>query len=579
MKVYKGLSVSSGTGIGKAFPVQTSAINVECRTISPSEKEDGWSRFVKAQADAVASLQDSLTTDDKEQREIFETHLLMLSDPDFTSIVKADYDSSSYCIEFIVHKQVEEFASKLLEARNEFLTERANDIRDAWNRVLSLLTGVSTSLGEIPSGAVIIAENLKPSDALQLADKDIAGIVTRDGGAGSHLAILSRGYGIPLVSGIENPLSLFATDELLIVNGTAGTVTASPDDETLASARSAAQAEQDALRRRTSFKDKPCLTKDGQRITLLANIGSTQEAELAVNEGADGIGLFRTEFLTIAGGDFSEEAQFRAYKAVLRTMGERLVTIRTLDIGGDKKAEDASLSTGNEANPLLGWRAVRYCLDNTEIFKTQLRALLRASAYGNLRIMIPMITTPAEVKAVKAIIAEVRQELTESGNEDWKNALTTGRSEISAGIMVETPAAALTADLLAAESGFFSIGSNDLTQYTMCVDRENEKVAGLFSEFQPAVRSLIRSTAQAAAQKQIPLCVCGEFAGKKEGALWLAGNGITTLSVSPLHINELKEVFSKLTYAEICEAAGKTQSIPDAAEAEALMAALIQKAS
>lgn len=576
MKVYKGLSVSPGIGIGKAFPLHTSEICVSCKTISPDEKEDGWNRFVKAQADAVAALETALKTDDDEQREIFQTHLLMLSDPDFTSIVKADYDAASYCIEYAVYKQVEEFASKLAAAGNEFLTERANDIRDAWNRVLSLLTGISASIGDIPEGAVIVAENLKPSDALQLADKTVAAIVTRDGGAGSHLAILSRGYGIPLVSGIENPFSVFTADELLIVDGTSGTVTATPDEQTLSAALVRAQAEHAANERRAAFKDKTCQTKDGQRITLYANIGSTEEAELAVNEGADGIGLFRTEFLTIAGGDFSEEAQFAAYKKVLQTMGDRLVTIRTLDIGGDKKASDKALSTGDEANPLLGWRAVRYCLDNPEVFKTQLRALYRASQYGNLRIMIPMITTVAEVRAVKALITEVQNELT-NGRSD--NSTAPDFSKVNVGIMVETPAAALTADLLADECGFFSIGSNDLTQYTMCVDRENEKVAGLFNEFAPAVRCLIENTARAAAQKQIPLCVCGELAGTPEGALYLAGNGITTLSVSPSHICELKELFSKLTYAELCEMTEKAKAIPDAAETKALFTSLIQHAS
>lgn len=576
MKVYKGLSVSPGTGTGKAFPIHTSEICVSCKTISADEKEDGWNRFVKAQADAVSALETSLSTDDDEQREIFQTHLLMLSDPDFTSIVKTDYDNASYCIEYALYKQVEEFALKLEEAGNEFLTERANDIRDAWNRVLSILTGISTSIGEIPEGVVIVAENLKPSDALQFAGKKIAGIVTRDGGAGSHLAILSRGYGIPLVSGIDDPLSLFPTDEMLIVDGSSGIVTASPDKATLAAAQAKALEEQAAILRRAAFKDKHCLTKDGQRITLYANIGSTQEAEFALNEGADGIGLFRTEFLTIAGGDFSEEAQFSAYKAVLQTMGDRLVTIRTLDIGGDKKASGKALSTGDEANPLLGWRAVRYCLDNPEVFKTQLRALYRASQYGNLRIMIPMITTVAEVRAVKALIAEVQNELT-NGRSD--NTIASDFSKVNVGIMVETPAAALTADLLADECGFFSIGSNDLTQYTMCVDRENEKVACLFNEFAPAVRSLIGNTARAAAQKQIPLCVCGEFAGTPEGALWLVGNGITTLSVSSSHICELKELFSKLTYAEICKMAETAKTIPDAAEAKSLFTSLIQHAS
>ncbi|MBQ0168058.1 MAG: phosphoenolpyruvate--protein phosphotransferase [Treponema sp.] len=570
MNIYKGLSVSPGTGIGKVFHVSTSDITVACRTISSDEKEDGWNRFEKAQTDAVASLTESLKTDDKEQREIFETHLLMLSDPDFTSIVKADYDAASYCIEYAVYKQVEEFASKLAEAGNEFLTERANDIRDAWGRVLSLLTGVSASLGDVPPHAVIVAENLKPSDALKLADKDVAGIVTRDGGAGSHLAILSRAYRIPLVSGIENPLSLFAADETLIVDGSAGKVVSHPDEETLAFYKTAEENERKAILRREAFKNKPCMTKDGHKITLFANIGSPEEAEFAFIEGADGIGLFRTEFLTIAGGDFSEEAQFTAYKNVLQIMGDRLVTIRTLDIGGDKVSGDKSLSTGDEANPLLGWRAIRYCLDNTEVFKTQLHALYRASVYGNLRIMIPMITSVAEVKAVKRLISEVKQELT-TGRLHYKD-------DVPVGIMVETPAAAITADLLAEESAFFSIGSNDLTQYTICVDRENEKVAGLFNEFAPAVRGLIGNTAQAAARKQIPLCVCGEFAGKSEGALWLTGKGITTLSVSPSRITELKELFSKLTLVEINEAAEKTETIADAAEAEALFSSLINNA-
>ncbi len=574
MKVYKGLSVSPGTGIGKAFPVHTSDICVAQKPVSADEKADGWSRFETARSDAVAALESSLKTDDDEQREIFQTHLLMLSDPDFVSLIKSDYDAASYCIEYSVYKKVEEFAHQLEAAGDAFLTERANDIRDAWYRVISLLTGISTSIGDIPPGAVIVAENLKPSDALQLADTSVAAIVTRDGGAGSHLAILSRGYGIPLVSGIENPFDVFSAGEILVVDGAAGTVTAQADDATIAAAETQVRAEREVRARRAAFKDKPCQTKDGYRITLLANIGNPEEAEIALKEGADGIGLFRTEFLTIAGGDFSEDAQFAAYKKVLETMDGRLVTIRTLDIGGDKNSSDKSLSTGDEANPLLGWRAVRYCLDNKDVFKTQLRALYRASQYGNLRIMIPMITSVAEVRAVKALIAEVQNELT-NGRSDISD--SPDFSKVPVGIMIETPAAALTADLLAEESAFFSIGTNDLTQYTMCVDRENEKVAGLFNEFAPAVRSLIGTTARAALQKKIPVCVCGEFAGTAEGALWLAGNDITTLSVSPSHICELKELFSKYTRKEIGEIAGKTIHLTDAAEAKSLMASFVRK--
>lgn len=570
MKVYKGLSVSPGTGIGKAFPIHTSEICIAQKSISENEKESDWNRFVKAQADAVTALEASLQTGDKEQREIFETHLLMLSDPDFTSLVKADFDSHSYCIEYAVFRQVEEFASKLLAAENEFLTERANDIRDAWNRVLSLLTGISTSIGDIPEEAVLIADNLKPSDALQLSGKKVAGIVTRDGGVGSHLAILSRGFGIPLVSGIENPLSLFSAGDLLIVDGSAGTVTVSADDVTLAEAEASAKKEKAAVARRAAFKDKPCLTKDGRQIMLYANIGSVQEAELALNEGADGIGLFRTEFLTIAGGDFSEEAQFEAYRKVLELFKDKRVTIRTLDIGGDKTAVDKSLSTGDEANPLLGWRAIRYCLDNPDIFKAQLRALSKASAYGNLFIMIPMITSVEEISAVREMYGEIENELTNGRSETKKSKL---------GIMIETPAAAITSHLMAEASDFFSIGTNDLTQYTLCVDRENEKVAGRFSEFAPAVRFLIQNTIQAAKEKGIHACVCGEFAGTPEGAIWLAGHGVTELSVSPSHINELKELFSHFTMDEIQKSVEKTDSLHNAADAKAYLTSFIASAS
>ena len=570
MNIYKGLSVSHGTGIGKAFPLHTSEFCITRTTVSEAGKTDGWNRFLNAQKDAVSALESALETDDKEQREIFQTHLLMLSDPDFTSLVKADYDKSDYCIEYAVYKQVEEFASKLLEAGNEFLTERANDIRDAWNRVLSLLTGISTSIGDIPEGAVIVADNLKPSDALQLSDKKVSGIVTRDGGTGSHLAILSRGFGIPLVSGIENPLSLFDADELIIVDGTAGTVTASPDAATLSKAEAAMKAEKAAVARRAAFKDKPCLTKDGKRIMLFANIGNTQEAEIALNEGADGIGLFRTEFLTIAGGDFSEEAQFEAYSKVLKLFEGKRVTIRTLDIGGDKTTTDKTLSTGDEANPLLGWRAVRYCIDNPDVFKTQLRALCKANVSGNLYIMIPMITSLDEIISVQKMYDEIQKELT-NGRSDTNH--------IPLGIMVETPAAALTAAHLAEQSDFFSIGTNDLSQYTLCVDRENEKVASRFSEFAPSVRLLIQNTIKAATEKGIHTCVCGEFAGTPEGALWLAGNGVTELSVSPSHINELKELFSKFTMDEIQKAVQETERYHYAAEAKAQLTSFIKSAS
>ena len=566
MNIILGISASSGISTGKAFviPEQVERI-IPQFPISSSEIEKEWERFSKAKSkitDKILKQLEGLSPDskqDKIQKELLETYLLMLDDPVFLQEVRQNLEENPFNIEYILDVKTEEYADRLRNSGNEYLTERAQDICDIFGSVLNELLNIHVfNIEQVPDGAVIVARDLSPSDAIIFTKRKIAGLALAEGGTSSHVAILARNYGIPAVFALENITKEVLQGSKLIVDGTAGEVIVSPDIQTLSDYTAKIEKELEHKEKILKFKDIPAQTKDGTRFTLLANIGTPEEAKLALDQGADGIGLFRTEFLfmqetttaTLRNHVMTEDEQFDAYRTVLETMKDKPVTIRTLDAGGDKIISSLELPTSQEKNPLMGLRAIRLTLNFPKLFKTQLRALYRASVYGNLKIMLPLITTTEQVVKAKELISEVQAELENEGIPFNK--------DVPVGIMVETAAAGITADCFAKISDFFSIGTNDLTQYTLGVDRENLLVSPLYNEFHLAVLRLIQHTIEAAESEKIPVSVCGEMAGKTDSVLILAGMGIRTLSMGINNIPYIKELLSSISIAELQSISSKS---------------------
>ena len=560
MEVFLGIPAADGTGIGTAFvipdPVKRA---IPQHHINIDQINRGWSRFEAAVQTVTLSLSEHLdslskTSDrDKAQREVFETYILMLEDPVFKQEVRDFYENQLFNIEYTVQFKAEEYAAKLRQAGNYYLSERAQDITDVFGRVLDEMLDIHPfDINSVPDGSVILATSLSSADTIILSKRKIAGLALSEGGVSSHVVILARNYGIPTVVGLEEISKKVRNGETVIIDGKDAEILVSPDRNTIEEYKAKIREEYQRKLSLRSFLTKPAVTKDGTRFKLYANIGTPEEAEIALAEGADGIGLFRTEFLYMAQSgaslnaaarSFSEQTQFEAYKSVLQIMGDRPVTIRTLDAGGDKLINSVDLPAIEEKNPLMGLRAVRLSLEYPNILKTQLRALYRASVYGNLEIMFPLITSVDQVKECLEIVNVVKQELAAEK--------IPFQEDTPVGIMIETAAAALISDCLSKVSDFFSLGTNDLTQYTLGIDRENQHVSGLYNEFSLAVLRLIEMTVRSAKENNIPLAVCGEMAGRQDSVMVLAGMGIRNLSMSPKLISSTKELLSRFTIAEL----------------------------
>ena len=561
MNVLFGISASSGIGIGRAFVIPESEKRIiSSKKIKAEEKPKQLARFEKSLAKVTGQIVEQLEVvkDDKVQSEIFETYFLMLNDPEFLGDVRKTFEESNYSIEYVLNQKTEEYADRLRSSGNAYLAERAEDICDIFGRVINeLLDFHPFNIESVPDDCVIVAKSMNPSDTVILSKRKIAGIALTDGGVSSHVGILARNYGIPAVFNIDNILGEIKNDSMLIVDGYSGEILDSPDEKTLREYQTKidiAKAHAEKLKR---FRDIPATTSDGEKFLLMANIGTVDEARVAMEEGADGIGLFRTEFLFMSEANtamgsahskvaaFTEENQFNAYKRVLETMRGKPVTIRTLDAGGDKiiSTLEVQHSTSEEKNPLMGLRAIRLTLANPQILRTQFRALYRASVFGNLKIMLPLITSVEQVKEALAIAQKVREEL--------KAENIPFNSDVPIGVMIETAAAAMISDCLAKVADFFSIGTNDLTQYTIGVDRENALVSQLYDEFHLAVLRLLHKTIKAAEAEGLPLSVCGEMASRRDSVMVLAGMGVRTLSMSPKLITSVKELLSKISVEEL----------------------------
>ena len=560
MEVFLGIPAADGTGIGTAFvipdPVKRA---IPQHHINIDQINRGWSRFEAAVQTVTLGLSEHLDSlsktseRDKAQREVFETYILMLEDPVFKQEVRDFYENQLFNIEYTVQFTAEEYAAKLRQAGNYYLSERAQDITDVFGRVLDEMLDIHPfDINSVPDGSVILATSLSSADTIILSKRKIAGLALSEGGVSSHVVILARNYGIPTVVGLEEISKKVRNGETVIIDGKDAEILVSPDRNTIEEYKAKIREEYQRKLSLRTFLNKPAVTKDGTRFKLYANIGTPEEAEIALAEGADGIGLFRTEFLYMAQSgaslnaaarSFSEQTQFEAYKSVLQIMGDKPVTIRTLDAGGDKLINSVDLPNIEEKNPLMGLRAVRLSLEYPNILKTQLRALYRASVYGNLEIMFPLITSVDQVKECLEIVNVVKAEL------DAEK--IPYQADIPVGIMIETAAAALVTDCLSKVSDFFSLGTNDLTQYTLGVDRENPHVSGLYNEFNLAVLRLIEITIRSAKENNVPIAVCGEMAGRQDSVMVLAGMGIRNLSMSPKLISSTKELLSRFTIAEL----------------------------
>lgn len=560
MEVFLGIPAADGIGIGTAFVIPDAVKRaIPQHHIKIDQINKHWLRFENAVQTVTLELSsylDSLSkTDprDKAQREVYETYILMLGDPVFNKEVRDFFETELFNIEYTVQFKAEEYASKLRQSGNSYLSERAQDITDVFGRVLDEMLDIHPfDIKQVPDGSVILATSLSSADTIILSKRKIAGLALSEGGVSSHVVILARNYGIPTIVGLEDISKKVRNGETVIVDGKEAEILVSPDKSTIDEYKAKIRQEFAHKQSLKAFLDKPAVTKDGTKFKLYANIGTPEEADVAVAEGADGIGLFRTEFLYMAQNgaslnaaarNFSEENQFEAYKYVLSAMQGKPVTIRTLDAGGDKLINSVEFPVLEEKNPLMGLRAVRLSLKCPNVLKTQLRALYRASVYGNLEIMFPLISSYCQVKQCLELVDEVKKELTAEGIPFKHN--------IPIGIMIETAAAALISDCLAKTCDFFSLGTNDLTQYTLAVDRENPHVAELYNEFSLSVLRLIEMTISSANAANIPIAVCGEMASRQDSVMVLAGMGIRNLSMSPKMISGTKELLSRFTIQEL----------------------------
>lgn len=544
-KIY-GLGVSEGIRFGQAFIYRPIASHEVREKIGQEEIEAELARLKRSKVICLQELSELIEKTrqslGEEKAVILKGQQSFLADPVFYPEMEKLVRNRQYSAEYAVNVIVEQFAKIFAGMANEYMQARAADVRDVGNRLLTNLQGgKGVRLTDIKNEVILVADDLAPSDTVQLDRKFVLGFVTRTGGKTSHTAILSRSLGIAAVLGVGDGLDAVQNDDLLIIDGSAGVCIINPDPGTVEEYRQKSRREEEQEQALDVYGFQPAMTKDGIQVEIAANIGSPGEAEAALEHGAEGIGLYRTEFLFMSRQEMpGEEEQFRAYKEVAEIMGDKPVVIRTLDIGGDK--ELPYLSLPKEANPFLGYRAIRICLDQKKLLRVQLRAILRASAHGRLKIMFPMISSMEEWRQARGIYDEVRAELTGEG--------APIDPAIELGIMIEVPSAAVLAPRFAKEVDFFSIGTNDLVQYTVAVDRMNERVAYLYDSFHPAVLALIKHVVDAAHSAGKWVGMCGGMAGDPLAVPLLVGLGLDELSMSAGVMKKVKKVIAQITGEE-----------------------------
>jgi len=544
-KIIQGIPASPGIVIGPAFILDTERPHVEEETIPPEAVEDEVEAFQSALDETrleVTRLKTELEDEIGERKaRIFDAHLMMLEDSMIVEGTLRRIREGRSSAAVALTEAIGHIIGVMKNAGDEYLRDRIYDIRDLERRLLMKLLGRKPkTIRHLEHDVIVVAHQLAPTHTAAMHKERVIGFATEAGGRTSHAAIMARSLEIPAVVGLHEATGLIRQGERIIVDGTSGALVHDYDDAVYQYYLDRKQQYEEFERELLTLKDYPAQTRDGRRYRLVANIEIPEEVDSVIAHGAEGIGLYRTEYLFIARDDLpDEEEQYRAYRSVVEAMAPSEVVIRTLDIGGDKFG--AGAVEGEEANPFLGWRGVRYSLSHPDLFMIQLRAALRASAHGSVKIMFPMISSIGEVKDAVQVLEAARQEL--------RFKRIPFDDSVPVGIMIETPAAATVADSLAAEVDFFSIGSNDLIQYTLAVDRGNDRVAYLYDQYHPAVLKLISQTVQAARRHRTKVALCGEMAGDPLGVLILLGLGIDELSTSPLMLPEIKSIVRSITYS------------------------------
>ena len=545
--MYKGIAGSEGIGIGKVVIIEEHEINIENKKVTDTDNEikrlqDAIEKFVEI-TNQMAEKMD--VTVGKKDADILRGHIQMLQDPMIEEQISTLLVAEKITAEMAVDQVLEQTAEMFAQIPDELLQQRATDFRDIKTRMIKILLGIEeVDISQVPAIAVLVARDLTPSMTAGINPDNIAGILTEVGGRTSHSAILARAMEIPAVLSIEGICSIVKNGDVVAIDGTSGEAIVNPDEDTVKEyeQKLADYKKEKALL--AEYAGKPSVTKDGTKVELVCNIGKPEDAKKAVECDGEGIGLFRTEFLFMDRDSVpTEEEQFEAYKSVAETMKGKPVIIRTLDIGGDKAIPYLGLE--EEDNPFLGFRAIRYCLQRTDLYKTQLRALVRASAFGKIKIMVPLVTCVDELRSVKAMVADIMKELDGEGIAYNKN--------LEIGVMMETSAACMIADILAKEAAFFSIGTNDLTGYTMAVDRGNAKVAYLYSTYQPAVLRSIKRIIECGKKEGIMVGMCGEAAADPKLIPLLLAFGLDEFSVSATSVLKTRKTISNCTVEE-CKA-------------------------
>lgn len=545
MQIYKGKSVFGGIAIGKISVYSKAEQQVKRLKIENVEKE--VERYHEATATAIQQLQELY---DKALREvgeanaaIFEIHQMMLEDDDYAESIENMIQMQKVNAEYAVAQTADNFARMFSSMDDDYMKERAADVKDISERLLTVLQGEESQGVESQEPSIIVADDLAPSETVQLDKDKVLSFVTVHGSLNSHSAILARTMGIPALVGTKLPVDDTVNGKLGIVDGTNGIIYVDPDEVTLGKMKELQKIELEKKKLLETLKGKENITLDGQKILLYANIGNTKDLATVLQNDAGGIGLFRSEFIYLEREDYpTEEEQFQIYKAVAETMAGKRVIIRTLDIGADKQCDYFKME--KEENPAMGCRAIRICLKRPEIFKTQLRALFRASVYGKIAVMYPMITSVKEIQRIKDIVTQVKAELEEQGVE---------YREPEQGIMIETPAAVMISDQLAKEVDFFSIGTNDLTQYTLAIDRQNTALDEFYDPHHPAVLRMISMVVNNAHKAGIWAGICGELGADRELTKEFLVMGVDELSVSPGNILPIRKIVRETNVKEYKE--------------------------
>jgi len=553
MEIKKGIAVSPGISIARCLIIDSEDYRIPRRPIDPSQRLIETQRVKNAFIDAIRELtaleaaQDPTTSGNI--KDIFAVHLRFLRDKSLrrriTDQIRADLVTAEYAVSTVLH----EVAAHFTKVKDAYISERAADIQDIEKRLLRQLLGSKREdVEHLTEEVVVVVRELSPTQTAGFDRKFVKGIASDAGGRTSHAAIVARSLGIPAVVALENLTEYVRGGDTVIVDGNRGIVIVNPDDQTIAQYEEYSREYVALEHRLDALKELPAVTRDGFEITLLGNIEFPDEAESVLQRGGQGIGLYRTEFLYLNRDTEPTEAEhYEAYAETVSVFKDRPVVIRTMDLGADKFTQSKRFA--REPNPFLGLRSIRFCLQNLSIFKTQLRAILRASVLGQVKIMFPLITNLQELKQTRVILNDVMEDLAEE-NIPYNR-------DVEIGIMIETPSAALTAYSLALDVDFFSIGTNDLTQYTLAVDRGNELVSTLYSSADPAVLRLIRTVLQDARKARIDLSVCGEMASEPEHIMLLLGMGVRTISIAPPMIPEIKQVIRSVTIEDCNQLARK----------------------